>query len=54
MGSWELGEKGNAGLFDHLDKLGLNDALIRSPQPESVDASRSGNCPVGGISQNTQ
>jgi hypothetical protein len=41
-------------LFDHWDKLGLNGALIRGYQPEPMDASRSGNCPVGGISQNSQ
>jgi hypothetical protein len=41
-------------LFDHWDKLGLNDAPIRSHQTEAMDASGSGNCAVGGISQNTQ
>jgi hypothetical protein len=41
-------------LFDHLDKPGLNDALIRSHQPEPVNACRGRNRPVAGVSQDTQ
>jgi len=43
-----------ARLFDYLDKLGLDDAPIRGHQPQPVDASCSGDCPVGGVSQDTQ
>jgi hypothetical protein len=41
-------------LIDHLDKLGLNDALIRGHQPEPVNACCGRNGPVGGVSQDTR
>jgi hypothetical protein len=44
------GGMGICRLIDHLDKLGLNDALIGGYQPEPMNACSGRNGPVGGVS----
>lgn len=49
-----LTRENRSALFEHLDKLGFYDALIRGDKAQTVDARCSDDRAVGGISQSTQ